>query len=238
MLRDRRIVMRAASLNRIAVLVLGAVGFAGVGCHSSSAGNMGDGGGTGGSAHGDAASDLANGAAGGAGGGTVTDGGTGAGGSGGAGTDASTAGTGGAGVTDAASDVYGAGCNTLTPGVAVPLVCAPDGGTPPAPTGGTIVPGTYRLTALTEYGGCTPTSLAQTVAITATTIQTAADSTITGLSYVSGTYVASGTGLVETTTCPTTATNNYQFSVDTTAGVTTITLISASSGLVAVFTKQ
>ena len=169
-------------------------------------------------------------------GGTALDGGTGAGGRGGTNGDASTIGTGGAGATDASGDVYGAGCNTLTPGVAVTLVCAPDGGTPPTPTGGTIVPGTYRLIGLTEYGGCTVAAIAQTVAITANTIETAADSTINGLSYVSGTYVVSGPDLVETTTCPTTATNNYQYSVDTTAGVTTITLI--SPGLVAVFTKQ
>jgi len=219
------------------VLALGAIAFVETGCHSSSAGIAGTGR-TGGNAHGDAASDLGNSAAGGGGGRAVTDGGTGAGGSGGASGDASTNGSGGAGATDAAGDVYGAGCNTLAPGLAVTLVCAPDGGAPPAPTGGTIVPGTYRLTALTEYGGCTPAALAQTVAITASTIETAADSTITGLSYVSGMYAASGTDLVETGTCPTTVMNTYQFSVDTTAGVTTITLISPGSGLVAIFTKQ
>ncbi len=240
MLRERRL-LEAASLSWATVLALGAIGLVGAGCHSSSAGVAGTGG-AGGNAHGDAAGDLASdlgsGAAGGGGGATLTDAGTGVGGNGGAGSDASTVGTGGAGAIDAAGDVYGAGCNTLSPGAAVTLVCAPDGGTPPVPTGGTILPGTYRLTALTEYGGCTPAALAQTVAITATTMQTAADSTITGLSYVSGTYVASGTALVETTTCPTAATNNYQFSVDTTASVTTITLISSGSGLVAVFTKQ
>ncbi len=58
------------------------------------------------------------------------------------------------------------------------------------------------------------------------TIETAADSTINGLSYLSATYVVSGTDLVETGTCPTTVMNTYQFSVNTTAGVTTITLIS------------
>ncbi len=161
---------------------------------------------------------------------TTTDGGADARGNGGA------SGSAGTGVTDAAGDIYGAGCNTLAPGVAVTLACAPDGGTPPAPTGGTIVPGTYRLTAITEYGGCTAAALAETVAITANTIETALDSTINGLSYLNATYVVSGTDFVETGTCPVATTNNYQFSVNTTAGVTTITLI--SPGLVAVFTKQ
>lgn len=217
------------------MVALGAIALVGAGCHSSSAGIAGTGG-TGGNTHGDAAGDVGNGGPGGGGGGTAVDSGTGAGGHGGSSGDASTVGTGGAGAIDAAGDVYGAGCNTLTPGVAVTLVCAPDGGTPPAPTGGAIVPGTYRLTGITEYGGCTAAALAETAAITATTIESAANSSVNGLSYISATYVASGTGLVETTTCPTPATNNYQYSVETTAGITTITLI--SPGLVAIFTKQ
>jgi hypothetical protein len=219
-------------LNRVAALALGAIAIVGAGCHSSSHGVVGTGG-AGGNAHGDAAGDVLGGGGGG-GAASVADGGADARGNGGA--SGGTTGAGGGGVTDAAGDIYGAGCNTLTPGVAVTLVCAPDGGAPPAPTGGTIVPGTYRLTAITEYGGCTQAALAQTAVITANTIETAEDSTITGLSYLTGTYVATGTDLVETSTCPTGQTNNYQFSVNTTAGVTTITLI--SPGLVAVFTKQ
>jgi hypothetical protein len=239
MLRDRRLGNGHLSPMRIAVVALGALAFGAAGCHSSSHGVGGSGGG-GGNPHGDASGDATGSGAGGrgsGGGATGTDGGGDARGSGGASGDASTSGSGGAGATDAAGDVYGAGCNTLTPGVAVALVCAPDGGMPPAPTGGSIVPGTYRLTGLTEYGGCTPAALAQTVVITASTIETAADSTITGLSYLSATYAVSGIDLVETGTCPTTVVNNYQFSVNTTAGITTITLVSPS-GLVAVFTKQ
>lgn len=235
--RDRRLGNGILSPMRIAIVALGALAFGATGCHSSSHGIGGSGGG---SPHGDASGDAVGSSAGSAGGGggtTGSDGGADArtGGGAGGGGGATTGAGGGTGAIDAAGDVYGAGCNTLAPGVAVTLGCAPDGGTPPAPTGGTIVPGTYRLTAITEYGGCTAASIAQTVAITATAIETAADSTINGPSYLSATYVVSGTELVETGTCPTTVMNTYQYSVNTTAGVTTITLI--SPGLVAIFTK-
>jgi len=234
--RDRRLGNKNLSPIRIALFALGALACGAAGCHSSSHG-VGGSGGSGGNSRGDASGDAAgSGAGGGGGGATGTDGGGDSRGSGGARGDASTNGSGGAGATDAAGDVYGAGCNTLAPGLAVTLVCAPDGGTPPAPTGGTIVPGTYRLTAVTEYGGCTQAALAETVAITANTIETALDSSINGLSYLNATYVVSGTDFVETGTCPTTVMNTYQFGVSTTAGVTTITLI--SPGAVAVFTKQ
>ncbi len=241
MLRNGRAVASVASLNRIAVLALGSIAFAGAGCHSSSPGAPG-GGGAGGNTHGDAGSDVATSGAGG-GGGTATDGGTGTGGTGGRSGDAATTGAGGAGTTDAASDVFGAGCNTLATGAAVTVTCAPDGGVAPAPTGGTIVPGTYTLTALTQYGSCAPVSAAQTVVITANTVETVVDSALTGLSRENATYVLSGNDVIETWTCPasvTPTTNTFGFSATTAAGVTTLTLISGdtTAANVGVYTKQ
>jgi hypothetical protein len=191
-------------------------------------------------AHGDASGDLGGGAAGGGGGSTVTDGGT-AGGSG----DAATTGAGGAGATDASGDLgYGAGCNTLTASAAVTIACAPDGGAPPTTTGGTIVPGTYVLAGFTDYGFCGAGTIAQTVVLTASTIETVVDSLIAGgLSHLSSTYVVSGTNIVQTQTCPATTPppmNTFGFSVSTTAGSTTMTLVSAGGGsaTVGVYIKQ
>ncbi len=229
--------LETASRGRVTVAAaaLGAIAFVAAGCHSSSHGVAGTGG-AGGNAHGDAAGDVA----GGGGSAATTDGGADARGSGGASGDAAVGGSGGSGAGDAASDAYGAACNTLTTGASVTIVCAPDGGMPAAPTGGTIVPGTYVLSAITEYGGCTPAAIAQTVVLTENTVETVADSTITGPSRVNATYVVSGASFVQTGTCPTTDMNTYPFSVTTAAGVTTMTLLSSSgtTTIVAVYTKQ
>jgi len=222
-------------LMRAAAMALGVViAFAGTGCHSSSHGVVGTGG-AGGNTHGDASGD----AAGGGGGATASDGGAGARGSGGNG---GTTGGGGSNATDAGSDIAGGNCNTLQPGPAVATMC-PDSGAPPIPSGGTLVPGTYTLTAVTDYGYCTPVSVGQTLVLAADTVETAAITTNNGLERASSTFTISGLNLIATQTCPATdaATQNTAgFSVSTAAGVTTFTLISTAATLttVLVYTKQ
>jgi len=229
-------------MNWTAVLALGMIAIVGTGCHSSSHGVVGTGG-AGGNAHADAAGDSAgNGAGGGGGTSATTDGGAGARGSGGGG-GATTGAGGGAGAIDAASDAYGAGCNTLMLGAPVTVDCAPDGGVPPTPTGGALVPGTYALTAVTDYGSCSPFLVAQTVVLSGNTFQTLIDSPLTGVSRANSTFVIEGTNLNLTQTCPTTdasTLNTFGFSVVTTAGITTMTLTSVlgTTTTVGVFTKQ
>jgi hypothetical protein len=244
MSRDRRLGNRNLSPVRIAVVALGALAFgAAAGCHSSSHGVGGSGGG-GGNPHGDASGDAVGSSAGGGGGTTASDGGAdarsnGAGGGGGTTTGAG----GGSSPPDAASDAFGAGCNTLTLGAPVNVTCAPDGGVPPTPTGGTIPPGTYVLTGFTDYGFCQTIQAAQTVVLTTNTVETVVDSPVTGFSRENATYTLSGTNLIQTQTCPAPSsptTNTFGYSVTTAAGVTTLTLSSVGngSGTVGVYTKQ
>ena len=221
-----------------AAWALGALVWVGVGCHSSSHGVAGTGG-AGGNAHGDAAADAIGSSGG--GGGAVTGAGGDAHGNGGAG-GATTGAGGGSGAVDAASDIVGASCNTLLPGAAVPTVCAPDGGAPPTPSGGTLVPGTYTLTSVTDYGYCDPISVAQTLVLTADTVETAAVTTNTSLERASSTFTIAGSNLMATQTCPTpdAATQTAGFTVSTAAGVTTLTLVSTVAAIttVLVYTKQ
>jgi hypothetical protein len=229
-------------LMRAAIMALGAIAFVGAGCHSSSHGVAGTGGAAG-NAHGDAAGDVA----GGGGGATASDGGADArGGSGAGGSGGTTGAGGGSSATDAGSDIVGGNCNTLLPGPgpAVPTVCAPDGGAPPTPSGGTLVPGIYTLTAVTDYGYCDPVFIGQTLALTADTLETAANTTNTGLERANSTFTIAGSNLMAIQTCPEVAAatvNTAGFSVSTAAGVTTLTLISTSTGAITtvlVFTKQ
>jgi hypothetical protein len=218
-------------------MALGAIAFIGAGCHSSSQGVAGTGG-AGGGAGGDAAGDVA-----GSGGARASDGGGDARGGSGAGGNGGITGGGGSSVTDAGSDIPGANCNALLPGPAVATVCAPDGGTPPIPSGGTLVPGTYTLTSVTDYGFCDPISIAQTIVVNADTVETAAMTTNTSLARASSTFAIAGSSLTITQTCPVLdagAQNTAAFSASTAAGVTTLTLISTTAPLttVLVYTKQ
>ncbi len=223
---------------RIALVAVGVLAAGAAGCHSSSHGVGASGGGSG-NPHGDASGDAPGNSTGGAGGG-----GGGAHGSGGGGGGGTTTGAGGAsGVTDAGTDAFGAGCNTLALGTPVNVTCAPDGGAVPTATGGTLVPGTYVLTAFTDYGFCQAIQAAQTLVLTANTVETVVDSPVTGFSRENATYTISGVDLIQTPTCPAASsptTNTFGYSVSTTAGVTTLTLISAGngSGTAGVYTKQ
>lgn len=159
-------------------------------------------------------------------------------------------GTGGdAAAADAGSDGaigdagYGAGCNALTTAAPVTVVCAGDAGSPPVPAGGPIVPGTYRLTAVTAYGPCIELDVAQTLTITATTIQTIVDDPITGVSRANATYAVAAAGsMAQTNSCPDNAmrTLGYTASAASGAAPATLTLISSDQGTttVAVLTRQ
>ena len=133
---------------------------------------------------------------------------------------------------------FGAGCNALTLGAPVTFACVTgDAGAPAGPTGGTIVPGLYNLTAATLYGSCIDgISAAQTLAITATTVQAVADDPIIGLQRLDATYTLAGTDMVQTNTCPNTETRTVGYS----ATPTTLTVFSVSPGLttVGVLTRQ
>jgi hypothetical protein len=130
---------------------------------------------------------------------------------------------------------FGAGCNTITLGAPVPFACAT--GDAGASTGGTIVPGTYQLTAATIYGPCvTGLSAAQTLVITATTVQTVAEDSIIGLQHLDATYTVAGTDMLQIGTCPNTDTRTVGFSAtDTTLTVVTI---NQGSTTVGVLTRQ
>jgi len=105
------------------------------------------------------------------------------------------------------------------------------------------LPGTYTLTSVTDYGFCDPLSIAQTIVLTADTVETAAMTTNTGLERASSTFAVAGSSLTITQTCPkldAAAQNTDAFSVSTAAGVTTLTLISTTASIttVLVYTKQ
>ena len=137
---------------------------------------------------------------------------------------------------------FGAGCNTVATGTPVTVSCAGDGGVGvvPAPTGGSIVPGTYVLTAVTVYGACAAVDVAQTLVVTANTVETVISDPINGLSRANATYAIAGSNMVQTNTCPNTDSRTLGFSVATSAGGTTLTLISTdmSNTTVGVLTRQ
>ena len=135
---------------------------------------------------------------------------------------------------------FGAGCNTLVPGTPVTVVCAGDGGVTSIPAGGSIGAGTYVLTSITVFGPCIVLDVAQTLVVSGTSIQTAIQDSITGLSRGSATFTVSGAGvfsqLTQTNTCPDTMTRTFGY----TATGNTLTLTSTDSGstTVGVLTRQ
>ncbi len=243
----RRAWSPAAARSAVALwfLVAGLVG--GSGCRSSRAGGPGAA---------DAAADRGGDATGGGGGAPggdgadartdgATDGGPGADAPAGAdvrpGTDAGDGSAGADGVpADGVDAGFGAGCNTVATGAPVTVTCAGDGGVAPAPAGGTIVPGTYVLTAVTVYGACAAVDVAQTLVVTANSVETVINDPIDGLSRANATYAIAGNNMVQTNTCPNTDTRTLGFSVATSAGGTTLTLISTdtSNTTVGVLTRQ
>jgi hypothetical protein len=131
---------------------------------------------------------------------------------------------------------FGAGCNTLIPAGPVDVMCAGDAGAPPTPAGGTLVAGTYRLTAVIAYGPCTAFAVSQSLQLTATTLQLAVADPFTGTSRANASYTVSGTNLLQTNTCPDTTARTLGYTSVTAAGVTTLTLITTDSGTTTVAT--
>lgn len=135
------------------------------------------------------------------------------------------------GTSDAASDSGGA-CNSVAKsGPVVTITCA--SGAVPAGTGGTIVDGTYNLTAHVRYladgGACSGGTDQSTEVIAGTSVQV-----IGGTGALSGTITVSGAMLTFNITCPSAASG-----VDTfTATPTTLTIFDAMAGRVYTYTKQ
>lgn len=140
-------------MTRLSLAVVAVIGVSAIHCSSGSSTGAGGGSGTGG--------------------GAATGGGTGAGG-GATGGGSGTGGGAGGGSAAAGCVDLGTTCNSLS--LAGPLVTPQTAtGSPPAATGGTLLPGTYNLTGVTEYftdgGLASATKQAQTVVVTGTTVQ-------------------------------------------------------------------
>jgi hypothetical protein len=173
-----------------------------------------------GAAGADGAATTADGAAtGGSDGGTViADGAAGTGGSGGAAIDAGAAGTGGTGgATDGgadaapgvvdvgpAIDIGGMACNQLVNGAPV-VSKATHAGPAPTMTGGTVVDGTYFLTAIDKYNDETGSGMHQeTWVFAGNTFQSVTSDTVDGkVNFrASGTYTTAGNKVTLSITCP------------------------------------
>ena len=76
--------------------------------------------------------------------------------------------------------------------------------------------------------------------VTANTVQTVIDDPVDGLSRANASYVIAGNDMVQTNTCPNTDTRTLGFSVGTSAGGTTLTLISTDTNntTVGLLTRQ
>ena len=74
------------------------------------------------------------------------------------------------------------------------------------------------LTAVTVYGACAAVDVAQTLVVTANTVETVISDPIDGLSRANATYAIAGNNMVQTNTCPNTDTRTLGFSVATSAG--------------------
>jgi hypothetical protein len=110
----------------------------------------------------------------------------------------------------------GDGCNSLALlGPTITSTCA--NGVAPQPTGGPIIDGTYVLTAMTFYGGCQTVSFAETVVLSAETVQAVASLSAAGLTRANERFTISGTNLLESHTCPNsdTATTPYSATPNT-----------------------
>src|SRR4051812_45736103 len=73
----------------------------------------------------------------------------------------------------AGGDTPDAGCNTLTQ-LGAPVTPPCDPGSAPAAAGGTIVDGTYVLSASRFHGGCSTEPLAETLVVAQGTVQSVA----------------------------------------------------------------
>jgi len=127
-------------------------------------------------------------------------------------------------------------CNAVPQlGSQVSFICSM--GVAPTPQGGSIVDGTYVLTAVIFYGGCpapTPTSIAETVIFSGGTFQVVATPSGGEVQRTTGTYTLSGSNFLENDLCPQPGSSVAIFD----ATPTTFRLFdSATPTLVAVFTR-
>jgi hypothetical protein len=78
-------------------------------------------------------------------------------------------------------------------------------GVVPTPQGGTVVDGTYVLTAVIFYGGCpppTPASVAETLIFSGGTFEVVANPSDGEVQRTTGTYTQSGSNFLENDLCP------------------------------------
>ena len=137
----------------------------------------------------------------------------------------------------AGGDTPAAGCNSLSQ-LGAPVTPTCDPGSAPAAAGGTIVDGTYVLTASRFYGACSTEPLAETLVVAQGTVQsvaTGADASAIRAS-VSYQLAANGTTLAETQTCPARVQTTIRFSATPTT--LTIYLGTLLSARVSTFTLQ
>jgi hypothetical protein len=183
-----------------------------IGCEDDE-GDLGGTGGTGGTSSG------------GTGGSTTGGGGSGGsdaatGGSGGASGSAGSAGNAGsAGVSGAAGGGGTAGatgaCNYLTQ-LGSEVIATITAGQAPQPTGGPIVDGFYRLTAVKLYGGATGTNFLRTLKVDPGELKTVErDGTSTIDKTTTGTYSVNGSQITRELTCPAPASITFGFTTST-----------------------
>jgi hypothetical protein len=165
---------------------------------------------------------------------------------GGSGNDGSTPADGG--TTDAAQDVTpesgGGGdgaptvCNSIVDVAQTITVLLAGSGLPPTATGGTIVDGTYALTTGVIYGNYNGPSPHVRVAIqiTGSTVQIVDDSAATTKT-TTATFMAAGTGITATDTCPDANVVNEAYTATSTSLVVEVSIANGAT-FVETFTKQ
>ena len=111
-------------------------------------------------------------------------------------------------------------------------------GDPPAPTGGTIVDGTYVLTSATYYGTMVTSTVSETAVVASGCIMAVLTDQQSGaIERNNLAYTTSGTDLTETHTCPlSTVTTTVSFS--TTATTLTLSYTIDGATRVGVYTLQ
>ncbi len=188
----------------------------GVGGSGGNSGAAGSSGGSAGSSGGSAGSGGASGSAG-------SGGGAGSGGASGSAGSSGSAGTSGAAGADAGpdgsagADGGSAACNYLTQ-IGVQVTAVPSGGGTPAPSGGTIAEGFYKLVGVNLYGGATGTTFWRSLRFVGNELKTVerdggkpADVTS------AGTYLAVGSEITRSITCPNVASAKLGFTAKPTS---------------------
>lgn len=218
---------------------LGGVGGSGgnSGAAGSSGGSAGSSGGSAGS--GGTSGSAGSGGGGGSGGASGSAGSSGsAGTSGAAGADAGPDGSAGADAGSggsAGADGGSAACNYLTQ-IGVQVTAVPSGGGPPAPSGGTIAEGFYKLVGVNLYGGATGTTFWRSLRFVGNELKTVERDGGKPTDITSaGTYVAAGGEITRSITCPNVASAKLGF----TAKPTSFTAyVDQGSGKIAEFVYQ